>query len=95
MSFAERLSLLLEEELSCREQRKVERLIKQARFRLNAHPEQLDYRAERGLDKSRIRSLLEGHWLRHHQNLIFTGATGSGKTYLGCAIGHYYRQHSA
>jgi len=46
MSFAERLSLLLEEELSCREQRKVERLIKQARFRLNAHPEQLDYRAE-------------------------------------------------
>jgi len=92
MSFAERLSLLLEEELSCREQRKVERLIKQARFRLNAHPEQLDYRAERGLDKSRIRSLLEGHWLRHHQNLIFTGATGSGKTYLGCAIGHYYCQ---
>jgi len=71
MSFSERLSLLLEEELSCREQRKVERLIKQARFRLNAHPEQLDYRAERGLDKSRIRSLLEGHWLRHHQNLIW------------------------
>lgn len=92
MSFAERLSLLLEEELTCREQRKVERLIKQARFRLNAHPEQLDYRAERGLDKSRIKSLLEGHWLRHHQNLIFTGATGSGKTYLGCAIGHYYCQ---
>lgn len=92
MSFAERLSLLLEEELNSREQRKVERLIKQARFRLQAHPEQIDYRVDRGFDKARFRNLLEGHWLRHHQNLIFTGATGSGKTYLGCAIGHYYCQ---
>ena len=90
MSFTERLSLLLEEEIVCREQRKVERLVKQARFRLQAHPEQIDYRVERGLEKSRIRGLLEGQWLRHHQNLIFTGATGSGKTYLGCAIGHYF-----
>ncbi len=91
-SFNERLSLLLEEEIIQREQRKIERLVKQAKFRLQAHPEQIDYRAGRGLEKARIRSLLEGHWLMHHQNLIFTGATGCGKTYMGCAIGQHFCQ---
>lgn len=92
LSFHARLSLLLGEELSSREQRKIERLVKQAKFRLAAHPSQIDYRSSRGIEKSKIRSLLEGHWLQHHQNLIFTGATGCGKTYLGCAIGHYFCQ---
>jgi DNA replication protein DnaC len=92
LSFHDRLSLLLGEEISTREQRKVDRLVKQAKFRLAAHPSQIDYRSSRGIEKSKIRSLLEGHWLQHHQNLIFTGATGCGKTYLGCAIGHYFCQ---
>lgn len=92
LSFYERLSLLLEEEMTAREQKKVERLTKQAKFRLLAHPSQIDYRTSRGLDKSKVRSVLEGHWLQHQQNLIITGATGSGKTYLGCAIGHYFCQ---
>ena len=92
LSFNERLSLLLEEEISQREQRKIERLIKQAKFRLQAHPEQIDYRTGRGLEKAKIRSLLEGHWLTHHQNLIFTGATGCGKTFMGCAIGQHFCQ---
>tara|TARA_B100001059_G_scaffold235209_1_gene280111 strand:+ start:1745 stop:2494 length:750 start_codon:yes stop_codon:yes gene_type:complete len=92
LSFNERLSMLLAEELLTREQRKIERLVKQAKFRLDAHPEQIDYRSSRGLEKGKIRSLLEGAWLKHHQNLIFTGATGCGKTYLGCAIGHYFCQ---
>ena len=92
LSFYDRLSLLLSEELTSREQKKVERLTKQAKFRLQAHPNQIDYRASRELDKSRVRSVLEGHWLQHYQNLIFTGATGSGKTYLGCAVGHYFCQ---
>jgi DNA replication protein DnaC len=92
LSFHERLSLLLAEELITRDQRKIERLVKQAKFRLAAHPSQIEYRSDRGIDKSKIRSLLEGHWLKHHQNLIFTGATGCGKTYLSCAIGHYFCQ---
>ena len=92
LSFNERLSLLLNEELTQREQRKIERLVKQAKFRLKAHPEQIDYRAGRGLEKGKIRNLLEGHWLTHHQNLIFTGATGCGKTYMGCAIGLHFCQ---
>ena len=92
LSFHERLSLLLAQELTTREQRKIDRLVKQAKLRLAAHPTQIDYRASRGIEKSTISSLLEGHWLKHHQNLIFTGATGCGKTYLGCAIGHYFCQ---
>ncbi len=90
LSFAERLSLLFDEELTCREDKKIQRLVKQAKFRLNANPEQIDYRAGRGIEKSKIRSLLEGHWLKHHQNLIFTGSTGCGKTFMACAIGHYF-----
>lgn len=90
LSFHERLSLLLAEELITREQRKIDRLVKQAKFRLAAHPSQIDYRSSRGIEKAKVRSLLEGHWLQHHQNLILTGATGCGKTYLGCAIGHYF-----
>jgi DNA replication protein DnaC len=92
LSFHDRLSLLLGEELTTREQRKIDRLVKQAKFRLAAHPSQIDYRSGRGIEKSKIRSLLESHWLQHHQNLIFTGATGCGKTYLGCAIGQYFCQ---
>lgn len=82
--------MLLGEEIIQHEQRKIERLVKQAKFRLQAHPEQIDYRVGRGLEKAKIRSLLEGHWLTHHQNLIFTGATGCGKTFMGCAIGQHF-----
>jgi DNA replication protein DnaC len=92
LTFDERLSLLLSHELTVREQRKVARLIKQAKFRLQAHPEQVNYQIERGLPKSQFRSLLEGHWLTHFQNLLFTGATGCGKTWLACAIGHHLCQ---
>ncbi len=64
LGFEERLSLLTaEEELTCRENRKAERLIKHARFRLNAELSKLDYRNNRGLDRALIRSLSQGNWL--------------------------------
>ena len=92
LSFQERLTSLLDEEITQREQRKIDRLVKQAKFRLRADPEQIDSRAGRGIEKAKVRSLLEGHWLTHYQNFIFTGATGCGKTFMGCALGHYFCQ---
>ncbi|WP_159187061.1 IS21-like element ISEc12 family helper ATPase IstB, partial [Escherichia coli] len=88
LGFEERLSLLTAEELPCRENRKAERLIKHARFRLNAELSKLDYRNNRGLDRALIRSLSQGNWLTLKQNILLTGATGSGKTFLACALGH-------
>lgn len=86
-SFEERLSLLLDHELTQREQRKIERLTRQAKFRVNGTLAQLDYGASRQLNKTQIRSLAQGEWLRLHQNILITGATGCGKTYLACALG--------
>lgn len=91
-SFEERLSLLLNHELTGREQRRIERLTKQAKFRLNAHLENIHYSAQRQLHKDKIHSLAQGEWLKLHQNLLITGATGCGKTYLACALGHHYCQ---
>ena len=91
-SFEERLSLLLEYEITGREQRRIERLTKQAKFRLRANLQEIDYHIERGLSKGKIRSLAQGEWLKQHHNLLMTGATGCGKTYLSCALGYHYCQ---
>ncbi len=91
-SFEERLSLLLAHELTLREQRKIERLTHQARFRIRAELAQLNYDASRQLNKAQLRSLAQGEWLRLHQNILITGAAGCGKTYLACALGHHHCQ---
>ena len=93
MSFEERLSLLLDEELTQRENKRIAPLLKRAHFRLHAELEELDYRSGRGLEKSVIRNLASGQWLSRKQNILLTGATGCGKTYLACALGrHLCRQ---
>jgi len=92
LAFEERLTLLLDNEINQRVTRKIERLTRQAKFRVQAQIEQLDYRANRNLDKAQIRSLAQGEWLRLHQNILITGATGCGKTYLACALGQHHCQ---
>lgn len=91
-SFEERLSLLLEYEMNGREQRRIERLTKQAKFRLKANLKEIDHSAKRQLSKDKLRALAQGEWLKLHQNLLITGATGCGKTYLSCALGYHYCQ---
>ena len=91
-SFEERLCLLLDHEITQRDQRKIDRLTRQAKFRVNGTLAQLDYGASRQLNKTQIRSLAQGEWLRLHQNILITGATGCGKTYLACALGHNHCQ---
>jgi len=91
-SFEERLSLLFAHEITDREQRRIERLTKQAKFRLRANLTDMDYNANRQLSKDKVRSLAQGQWLKQHHNLLITGATGCGKTYLSCALGHHHCQ---
>ena len=88
LAFSERLALLVEQETLTREQRKQERLIRQARFKLAACVTDIDYQHRRNLKKAKIASLAQGDWINRGQNLLITGPCGSGKTYLACALGH-------
>jgi DNA replication protein DnaC len=88
LPFIERLSLLLEHEHLMRENRKQERLIRQAQFKLRATVQEIDYAHPRNIQHASIARLAQGDWIERSQNLLITGPCGSGKTYLACAIGH-------
>jgi len=88
MAFEERLGLLLDAEMTLRENRRIERLLKMAKLReTTACLEDLDFRPERHLDRSVINTLTDCNWMRRRQSLMLTGPTGSGKSWLACAFG--------
>lgn len=89
LSFEERFGMLLEREFTHRNNKRLERLLKLAKLKHgSACIEDIDYRAGRSLDKSRIASLRSCDWIRSGHNLLLTGATGGGKTWLACAFGN-------
>ncbi len=88
LSFEERLQLLTDSECQDRNQRKQQRLLKAAQFKMAANVKEIDYQHPRGLKQSMIASLLQCDWLSKTQNLLMTGPCGSGKTYIACALGH-------
>ncbi len=88
LTFTERLDLLLNQETLSRDQRKQERLIRQAQFRLKASVQDIDYQHPRNITQSQVAQLARGDWINRAQNLLLTGPCGSGKTYLACAVGH-------
>jgi DNA replication protein DnaC len=88
LCFEERLGLLVDRELTNRENKRFSSQLKKAQLRQRATLEDLDYSHPRGLDKSLIRSLASCQWLKEHRQLCITGATGTGKTYLACAFAH-------
>ena len=87
LSFEDRFSLLVDEEFTYRENKRLKRLLQLAKLRENAHIEDIDFSANRGLDKSVIASLSMGQWIHSGINLIITGPAGGGKTWIGCALG--------
>ena len=88
LTFDERFGMLVDSEYTERENRRLKTRLKHARLRHAATVEDIDYRHPRGLDKSLMLSLAAGDWIRQRHNVIITGPTGAGKSYLACALGN-------
>jgi len=88
LSFEERLGLLVDAEWTHRRNTALARLLRDAKLRLTACPEDVEFSVARGLDRSVWRALFAGDFVHAHQNVLIVGATGVGKTYLACALGH-------
>ena len=86
LSFEERLGLMVDRELSERRNRRIKRQLNQAKLRQEACAEDVDYRHPRGLDKSQMSNLFGCDFIRKAQNLLITGPTGCGKSWLACAF---------
>jgi DNA replication protein DnaC len=88
LSFEERLGLLVDREVAVRDTRRLTRLLRQAKLKVAACIEDIDYRHPRGLKRGQLVPLLTGEWIHAHQNLCLVGPTGAGKTWLACAWGN-------
>lgn len=86
LSFEERLTLLVDQQWDWRQNKALVRRLKNARFKLDASVEDIDYRHPRRLDRQLIRSLANCDWVRLHHNLLITGPCGVGKSYMACAL---------
>ena len=89
LGFVERLGLAVAQEMTYRENKRLQRLLRAAKFKLPARLDEIDYAHPRGLQKSQVAALQSGEWIAKHHNLVITGPTGCGKTYLACALGHH------
>jgi DNA replication protein DnaC len=88
LSFLERLGLMVDREVTERKNRRLATLLRTAKLRQNACVEDIDYRHPRGLEKSLMATLVTCDFMRHAQNLLITGPTGCGKSWIACALGN-------
>ena len=88
LSFEDRFGLIVDKEWLCRKNNHLNRLMKKAGFaESGACVEDIEYHEERNLDKAQITRLATCNYIAEHNNILLLGATGSGKTYLACALG--------
>jgi DNA replication protein DnaC len=88
LSHEEFLGLLVQDEKTYRENLRLKRLLHNAKLKQPAALEDIDYKHPRGLNKQLILELSSAQWLTNHRNVLLTGPTGVGKSYLGCALGN-------
>ena len=86
LSFEDRLALLVDREMTERENRRLKTRLRKAKLRQNACIEDIDFRHPRGLDKTLFMQLADCRYLKEHNNVLIIGPTGVGKTYLACAL---------
>ena len=87
LSFEERLGLLVDREMTIRDDRRLQTRLRKAKLKQNASIEDLDTRQARGLDNALIAELAGCQWIKSHLNMLITGPTGVGKTWIACALG--------
>lgn len=88
LGFEDRLGLLLDLEQTTRENRRMQRRLRECHLRIAASLEDVEAAQSRGLDKSVLLGFGDSAWIRYHQGVIVTGATGTGKTFVACALAH-------
>lgn len=88
LGFMERLGLLIDRELTERENTKLKTRLSKAKLKQMAAMEDIDYKKPRGLDKSLMLQLSACNWVKEHHNILVVGPTGTGKTYIACALAH-------
>src|SRR5579883_1588585 len=89
LAFEDRVGLLVDQEWTLRQNRRLTRLLQEAKLRYPAAClEDVDYHHPRGLDRGLLRSLGTGEWIRAHQVVLISGPTGVGKSWIGCALGN-------
>jgi DNA replication protein DnaC len=88
LSFDERLAMLVDREAVERDNAALAQRLRLARLRQAACLEDIDYRTPRGLDRSLINALASGRWLHEHNNILILGPTGTGKSFVACALGN-------
>lgn len=88
LTFDERFGMLVDAERNARENRRTSRMLKQAKLKAStACAEDIEFSGRRGMDRAQVASLLTCDWIQRGQNVAITGPTGTGKTWLGCALG--------
>jgi DNA replication protein DnaC len=88
LAFEERLGLLVDREMTYRDNRRMTSRLRRARLRHNACFEDIDYRHPRALDRALVTSMASCEWIKEHLNVLITGPSGVGKTWLACALAH-------
>lgn len=93
LTLDEFIGYLVDTEWDDQNHRRIQKLIKQAKFKLQATMEEVNFTINRNIEKSKIIRFADCNWITKKQNVILTGATGSGKSYIACALGHQACTH--